>query len=461
MIPPESAEHTVVRTYLDWLVSCRGAASTEDNLDIAQCPRRCSTKTTTTWRRSRSAFSNYLAVRKLKRTSQGADPVLRRTSRSRQDVAGHVDRARAGTQVRAAVAGRRTRRGRNPRPPTDLHRRAARANHPGHCARPGPATRCSSWTRLTSWALDFRGDPASALLEVLDPEQNNDLRRPLPRRAVRSVEGLVPDHGERARHRPAARCATAWRCSNCRATPNEEKAADRAALSDSESRCRRTAWANEQHRVSASKRCASSFAATRARPACGTWSARSRRSAARVAHARSTEGESEAPERDRPRKRCDELPAGAEVLLRDGRAHQANRAWRPDWPGPQRRRHPVHRGTRMTGQKAAAADRAARRRDEGIGAGGAVLYALAAPSAWASPGVFRRRPTFTSMCRRGRSPRTVRRRASRHRGLAGLAAHGRPVRPRRGDDRRDHAARQGAAGGRHQGKGAGGAAGGN
>ena len=66
---------------------------------------------------------------------EGADPLLRRPSGRRQDVARAIDRAVARPQVRAHLARRRARRGGDPRPSPHLHRRAARADHPGPAPR--------------------------------------------------------------------------------------------------------------------------------------------------------------------------------------------------------------------------------------------------------------------------------------------------------------------------------------
>ena len=62
--------------------------------------------------------------------AEGPDPVPGRPARRRQDLARQVDRARDGPQVRAHVAGRRARRGRDPRPPAHLYRLDARQDHP-------------------------------------------------------------------------------------------------------------------------------------------------------------------------------------------------------------------------------------------------------------------------------------------------------------------------------------------
>ena len=104
--------------------------------------------------------------------SEGLDPLLRRTSGRRQDLARHVDRQGDRPQVRPHVARRRARRGRDPRPSPHLHRRAARPDHSddeeGRHQESGlHAGRNRQDGDRTSAAI-----PSAALLEVLDPEQN-------------------------------------------------------------------------------------------------------------------------------------------------------------------------------------------------------------------------------------------------------------------------------------------------
>src|SRR5258708_11180856 len=73
MIPPESAEHTVVRTYLDWLVGLPWSISTEDNLDIAHA-RQVLDEDHYDLEKVKERILEFLAVRKLKRDTKG--PIL-------------------------------------------------------------------------------------------------------------------------------------------------------------------------------------------------------------------------------------------------------------------------------------------------------------------------------------------------------------------------------------------------
>ena len=128
-------------------------------------------------------------------------PLPRRASRRRQDVAGRVDRPCARTRVRAHEPRRHPRRGRDPRSPAHLHRRAAgpprarparrRHHEPGDPARRGRQARRRLARRSVVRAA--RGARPGAEL---------DLPRPLPRPQGRSLQGALHRHGERRRADP-------------------------------------------------------------------------------------------------------------------------------------------------------------------------------------------------------------------------------------------------------------------
>ena len=105
-MPEAAAEYGMVRTYLDWLIELPWALPEETPIDIAEA-RRILDEDHYGLDKIKRRIVEYLAVRKLAPQRQGADPVLRRPARRRQDLARPVDRARHGPQVRARQPRRR------------------------------------------------------------------------------------------------------------------------------------------------------------------------------------------------------------------------------------------------------------------------------------------------------------------------------------------------------------------
>ena len=170
-LPPGAVEAGTLRTYLEWIVELPWGVESEDSLDVARA-REILDEDHYDIEKVKERILEYIAVLKLKREMRGpilcfvGPPGTGKTSLGRS-----IARAMGREFARIALGGVRDEaeiRG---------HRRTYVASQPGRIIQTLRRVKTQNpvfmLDEVDKLGTDFRGDPASALLEVLDPEQNH------------------------------------------------------------------------------------------------------------------------------------------------------------------------------------------------------------------------------------------------------------------------------------------------
>ena len=173
-LPQAAAEHGVIRTYLEWIASLPWSVATEDNLDLEHAREQLDADHYDI-ERVKDRIIEFLAVRRLKPDARGSilcflgPPGVGKTSLGRS-IASALERkferiSVGGMRDEAEIRG---------------HRRTYIGAMPGVIVRAlrdaGSNNPVFMIDEIDKMGADYRGDPASAMLEVLDPEQNSDFR---------------------------------------------------------------------------------------------------------------------------------------------------------------------------------------------------------------------------------------------------------------------------------------------